>query len=36
MSVLAENRLKGWNFLENLNDNHLLKNHFGVRGDAVG
>jgi hypothetical protein len=33
--ALAENRLKGWNFFEELNDYQLLKNHFGVRGGAV-
>jgi hypothetical protein len=34
--TLAENRLKGWNFHEKLNDYQLLKNHFGVRDGAVG
>jgi hypothetical protein len=34
--ALAENRLKGWNFLEKLNDYQLLKNHLEVRGSAVG
>jgi hypothetical protein len=34
--ALAENRLKGCNFLEKLNDYQLFKNNFGVRGGVVG
>jgi hypothetical protein len=33
--TLAENRLKGWKFLEKLNDYQIFKNHFVVCGCAL-